>query len=425
MPLAKRTCLLVFLSLAVVSGAGCRRNAAPAGGTDAPSVEVSVPEHGTIIDYEVFTGRTMSLARVDLKARVTGYLDRVYVGEDGNVPVQERIKEGTDVKKGQKLFVLNTVPFEAAVQQATANREQASETILQQEEQSRYNRSLYDRYQKSGIAASPDDIDKAYSGWKTAEAGAKAARASERSFKSGEDIARQNLEWATIVAPQDGRIGKRFIDHGNVVKADDSTLASIELLHPMGAYFDVDERTLQDPKLVPLLPGGKVPDETSKRPALKLGFANAKPEDFKHDGTLLIADNKVDTNTGTLRMYGTFNNADFNLKSGMFVRVRMEIGGERPALFVSESALGSDQGRKFLWIVDAENKVSRVLVEVGQRKNGLIAIESGLEGNERIVVKGLQRVRAKMEVKPTTVPMPPATIPVTNLPVMPLKNPGR
>ena len=422
---------LLPLLLTFLAGSGCDRNQAPAATNQTPTVEVSEPVRDTIVDHEVFTGRTQAMNRVDLRARVTGFLDVVYVGDDANVPAAERIKEGTDVKKGQVLFVLKQEPFQAALQQARATREQAHKTIAQQEatrvsqmEQARYNKDSYDRYRKAGNAAySPDDIEKAYSGWKTAEAAAKAAEAAkeaaeaaERANEAAEVLAKQNLDWATVHAPFDGRIGKRSVDQGNVVKADDTILASIEQLNPLYGYFDVDERTLL--KIGAQLPAGQVPSRSTGSVSLKLGLANEKPEDFRHDGTLQFADNRVDPNTGTLRMWGTFDNSDLTLKSGMFVRVRMGIGAPRPSLFVTESALGSDQGRKFLYVVDSENKVTRVPVEVGQRKNGLIAVEAGLHGSEKVVVTGTQTIRQKMEVVTKLVDMPRVKVPSTTLPVV-------
>src|SRR5262249_42047325 len=152
-----------------------------------------------------------------------------------------------------------------------------------------------------------------------------------------------------------------------------------------------------------MLPEGRIPYNALEKFPVTLGFSNEKPEQFSHPGALKFADNRVDINTGTLRLWGTFENHKRDLHPGLFIRVRMGIGPERDALFVAEAALGSDQGRRFLYVVNKETKedgsardvVARVPVEVGQRKNGRIAIEKGLKGDERVVVTGLQTIRPK------------------------------
>jgi RND family efflux transporter MFP subunit len=290
------------------------------------------------------------------------------------------------------LFVLQQKPFVDALTQAQRNLEQLK---VQRE----FNKRDLERTSRSGPGSSLTDIDKAETAYRTSTSQVAAAEAAV-------GLAQQNLDWATIRAPFDGRIGKRLVDRGNDVKADDTILATIEQINPLYAYFDVDERTLLH--IGGRLPQGKVPADAARTFPLTLGLANEKPENFVHKGTLQFADNRVDANTGTLRMWGLFENPRLDLKSGLFVRVRMGIGEPRESLFVTESALQSDQGRKYLFVVDGANKVVYTPVEVGQRKDGLIAVR-GLKGDERVVVDGLQRIRSQMEVVPEEVTMPRAT----------------
>ena len=205
------------------------------------------------------------------------------------------------------------------------------------------------------------------------------------------------------------------MDPGNDVVADKTILASLVLLDPLYAYFDVDERTLL--RIGALLPNGKVPADAAKQLPLTLGLANEKPEDFTHKGTLKIADNKVDATTGTVRMWGVFDNSKRDLRPGLFVRVRMDIGPPQPSLFVTETALGSDQGRKYVYVVNDKDKVVYTQVDVGERKNGLIGVKPvhgyQLTKDSQVVVNGLQRVHPEMEVKPKPVDMPRVTIPTT------------
>jgi RND family efflux transporter MFP subunit len=369
------------LLLALVPLAGCGEEA-PVPDPGPPEVQVSLPVADALTDYEVFTGRTQAVRSVDLRARVTGYLEKA------------EFKQGSDVKKGDVLFVIQQRSFESALKQAKGQRDQ-------QQAQLRYNQATYDRLQRlrGSRAASQEELEQARSARDTSQAALRAAEAAV-------DIAQQNYDWTVIRAPFDGRISRRLVDPGNDVLADNTVLASLVQLDPLYAYFDVDERTLL--RIGHLLPQGKVPSDAAYRLPVTLGLANQRPEDFTHKGVLEFADNRVDPGTGTLRLWGTFDNPSLDLRPGLFVRVRLGVGQPRRALFVAESALGSDQGRRYLYVVTAEDKVVYTPVEAGQRKGGLIAVEKGLKGGERVVVNGLQRVRPQLQVKVKQVPMPRA-----------------
>jgi RND family efflux transporter MFP subunit len=396
--------LLVIFGAPLLYSTGCSRSTGATPGTaSAPKVDVSKPEKMDVAEVVEFTGRTQTLNHVDLKARVTGYLDIVCVGDDANPNTAEgmhKIKEGGEVKKGDVLFVVDKKPFEMTLAQAQANLEQMKQ-------QRDYNRRAYERNAGAGGAVPSDTKDQTYAAWQTAENQVKSLGEALR-------IAQQNLDWATIKAPFDGRISKRMIDRGNDITADVSVLASIEQIDPLYAYFDVDERTLL--RIRELFPDGTIPADVGTKVPLTLGLANEKPEHFSHRGTLAVLNNLVDPTTGTLRMWGTFDNPKHELRSGMFVRVEMQIGEPKPALFVAESALNSDQGTSFLWVLGKDStKVERRDVERGPRKNGLIAVSptsasgSGLKEGDRVVVSGQQTVRKDTEVQPTEVAMPRAS----------------
>jgi RND family efflux transporter MFP subunit len=386
---------LWLLALLLPAGViGCHHAKSQSEEARSPEVMVSLPIKDDIVDFETFTGRTEPVNHVDLKARVSGYLDKVYVGRQGEVEDDKQVPfyEGEDVRKGDVLFVIQRKPFQDALTQAQKNLEGL---IVQRDN----NKRVKDRAEAGGAGVSPNDLDAAITAYRMSESQVGSAAAAV-------EIAKQNLEWATIRAPFDGRIGKRLVDHGNVVKADDTILASIEQINPLHAYFDVDERTTL--RINPLLHNGMVPDNAAKKFPLALGLANEDPDKYVHAGTLKFADNKVDASTGTLRMWGLFENPNLDLKSGMFVRVRMGIGEPQKELFIAEAALNSDQGRKYVYVLDDENKIVYTPVETGQRKDGRIAIRSGLKENDRVVVDGLQRVRPQMVVNPKEVTMPRA-----------------
>jgi len=392
-------CLILFLP---VAAAGCNRARSQSEDAPPPEVMVSVPVKDDIVNYEVFIGGTQAVNRVDLRARVSGYLDKIYVGRedelvDGHKPP---IGEGGDVKQGQVLFVVQEMPLRDALTQA----EKTLQGLILQRD---FNKRNAERLRTSGTATSQTDVDTADTAFRSSEEQVAAARATV-------EIAKQNLEWATIRAPFDGRIGKRMVDRGNVVKADETILATVEQINPLYAHFDVDERTML--RIGYLFHEGKVPPDAARTFPVTLGLANEQPEKYSHAGVLKFADNRVDSSTGTLRMWGLFDNPKLDLKSGMFVRVRMGVGDPQDTLFVAEAAFNSDQGRKYVYVVDDQNKIVYTLVEPGQRKNGLIAVKQrkgdeavGLRPGDRVVVDGLQRVRSQMVVTPKEVPMPRAT----------------
>jgi RND family efflux transporter MFP subunit len=412
---SRLACLAAALLL-VAAFVGCEGESGPAP-SKPPEVDVSHPEASTVADFEVFTGRTQSPHYIDIKAsHVTGYLEQV------------NFQEGDDVKAGQILFTIDSKTYDAALAQAVAQCDLATSHL--QTMRDVYKRDL------ASPAATPEaaliqDRDNALE----AEASLKAAQATHQA-------AQNNVDYCVIRAPFDGRISRRLVDPGNDVTADVTVLASLVQLDPLYAYFDVDERTLL--RIGALLPEGKIPPDAAQNFPLTLGLANEKPEEFKHKGTLKIADNKVDPGTGTLRMWGMFDNAKHDLKPGLFVRVRMDVGKPRlDFLFVAEAALGSDQGRKYVYVVNDENKAVYTQVEVGPRQNGLIAVkptppppglssaEAASKGytltkDDRVVVNGLQRIHPvvdaeghqhPMEVQPTLKDMPRATTPTTQTPI--------
>jgi len=384
----------LFVGFALLQS-GCTRNQTQAPTVKPPDVEVSYPVREKVANYEVFTGRTQAYNFADIRARATGYLK------------EAKFVEGEDVKEGALLFVIDPQPYDAALNQAKAN-------VTLQQAQLTYNEADYNRLVDLRQNVSPDEVDKARAARDQAKAAVDAAKAAVKT-------AQINLDFTQVTAPFSGRIGRRLVDPGTDIQADVTVMASLMQVDPMYAYFDVNERTLL--QIRGLLKDGKVPADAAEKFPVKLGFADERPEDYGHDGMLKFADNKVDPNTGTLRMWGTFKNPQHDLYSGLFIRVRMTIPlneeEEKKWLFVSEVALGSDQGRKYVFVVKPgdEEVIARIDVEVGQRQNGLVAVK-GLKGEERVVVNNLQRLRPDVKVgKIKPVEMPRAHGPATSPPI--------
>jgi RND family efflux transporter MFP subunit len=403
----KRTTSLAILCMALTLILGCnRKDQAPSGSTELPKVDVSQPVEEPIKNYDVFTGRTQAVNYAEIRARVTGYL------------TEARFKDGQDVKKDDLLFVIDPRPYQLTLAQAKANLKfQQAQLVFNEAD---YRRTL-DLFQKGAV--SQEDFDKSRAARDTQKEQVNSARAAV-------DTAELNVKFTNVVAPFDGRISRRQVDPGTDILADSTVMASLVQMDPMYAYFDVDERTLLG--IRDYLSEGKIPTDASKRFPVTLGFANQKPEEFSHPGELMFADNKLDASTGTMRMWGIFQNPKHDLYSGLFIRVKMEVpidpNEAKKWLFVYEAALGSDQGRSYLFVVKKETKddgtshdvVARVDVEKGQRQDGLIAVK-GLDGGERVIVSNIQRVRPKSEVQDPgePKPMPRATTQANILPVAP------
>jgi RND family efflux transporter MFP subunit len=355
---------------------------------------VSDPVTREVTDYEEFTGKTEALRFVEVKARVTGYLDEFL------------FKDGAEVKKGQVLFQIDPRPLRATLAQTEATLRQ-SEAHLRR--LSRDFTRAQDLLRRKAI--SQQDYDQIAGDRDEAEAAVGVARANR-------NLARINLEFARVTAPISGRISRRMVDPGNLVKADDMVLTTIAYLDTLYVYFDIDERTFLH--IRKLIQKDKIPSVCDNAAPVDLGLADEKGYSLR--GTVDFEDNRLDPATGTFRVRAVVDNRDRTLSPGLFVRVRLPIGRPHRAVLVAEQALGTDQGKKFVWVVGPDKKVQkRRFVTVGRVHSGLREIVGGLnlKPGERVIVRGLQRVRPESVVNPQPVPMPgqkaKPQIPITKL----------
>jgi RND family efflux transporter MFP subunit len=346
-----------------------------------PEVLVSLPVTRQVTDYEDFPGRTEAVNSIELRAHVTGYLEKV------------NFQEGTEVKQGDVLFEIDDRTYQAELARTEAVVAQAEAHVKRME-------ADYQRAQNilPSRGISKEEFDRI--------AGDRAeAIAAVRVAKANRDKAGLDVGFTKIRAPIDGRVSRRFIDPGNIVKADDTVLTVLVSQDPIYAYFDLDERTtlrmqeLMRKKVVEWSPDGGMD--------VFLGLANEV--DYPRKGTVTFADNRVDAETGTWRLRGRFPNADHVLPPGLFVRIRLPIGKPYYAVLVAEQALGTDQGQKFVYVVGDDGKVSYRKVTVGRLHNGLRVISEGLAKDEKVVVSGLQRVRQGIQVVPKLTDMPGST----------------
>jgi RND family efflux transporter MFP subunit len=338
-------------------------------------VVVATPVTDTVTDYQDFTGRLDSTKTVDVRARVSGYVN--------DAP----FKEGDLVKEGDLLFQIDPRTYQADFNQAVANVNLAiADKDLQE-------KNIVRAKKLNGTGAiTQEEVDQIQGALEKANANVGAAVAAR-------DHARLYLDYTKVTAPISGRISRRLVDPGNLVTADNTILTTIVAEDPMWAYFDVDERTYLDLVEADRLTGTKYP----------VSMRLANESDYVHEGYVDFVDNRLNGNTGTIRVRGVFPNPKHVFKAGLFVRIRLPIGKSYKALLVPDEAILSDQGRKYVYIVDTKNKVEYRTIEPGQAVRGLRVIKKGVETGDQVIVGGMQRVKPKTEVRatPQEPPKPP------------------
>jgi RND family efflux transporter MFP subunit len=368
---------LPALLLGAVLASGCGQGKAPAD-KPKPQVVVTTPISYRVTDYQDFVGRLTAIKTVEIRARVQGFVDAV------------KFKEGDFVHKGDLLFQIDPRTYRADLNQAKANVNLARADAKLQQKIAARAEDLYSRK-----AMSREDYD-------TCIATYEKARASVKAMEAAQARAQLYVNYTRVIAPLDGRISYRNVDPGNLIIADSTLLTTIVTEDPLYCYFDVDERTYEE------LSESDYRGQTTW--FSKLGFPVlmrlATEDDFAQIGTADFIDNRVSANTGTIRMRAVFKNTKGFLKSGLFARIRLPVGMPYDALLIPDEALQSDQGRKYIYVVNDENKVGYRRVEFGQAIKGLRVIKKGLKKGERVIISGMQRVRPKVVVQ-TTLKDPP------------------
>jgi RND family efflux transporter MFP subunit len=362
--------------------AGCARQRSEAPAAGPPPVTASYPVEREVTDYADFTARTAAVDSVELRARVSGYLERV------------PFKEGALVKKGDLLFEIDPRTYKAELDVAEGALEAAVARVA------RLNADFARAQRLLGSnSMSREEFDKV--------AGDRGeAMASRASLKAAVARARLNLNFTRVIAPVSGRVSRYDVTVGNLVQAGDLTggtlLTTIVSVDPMYAYFDVDEHTVLRVKQLIRQGQARSPEEVEI--PVWLGLANE--DGHPHRGTINFIDNQVNSRTATLRVRGVFPNKDEALSPGYFARVRVPIGIPHKALLISERALDTDQGQKVVFVVDRDNRVGSRPIRLGALHGGLREITDGLKAGERVIVNGLQQVRPGVTVEPKLVDMP-------------------
>ncbi|MGN5765011.1 efflux RND transporter periplasmic adaptor subunit [Acinetobacter calcoaceticus] len=339
----------------------------------AATVDVANVVSQTITDWQEYSGRLEAIDQVDVRPQVSGKLIAVH------------FKDGSLVNKGDLLFTIDPRPFEAELNRAKAQ-------LASAEAQVTYTSANLDRNQRliQSNAIAHQELDQAQNEARTANANLQAAKAAV-------ETARLNLEYTRITAPVSGRISRAEVTVGNVVSAGNGAqvLTSLVSVSRLYASFDVDEQTYL--KYISN-------QRNSAQVPVYLGLANESG--FSREGYISSIDNNLNTTSGTIRVRATFDNPKGVMLPGLYARIRLGGGQPRAAILISPTAIGVDQDKRFVVVVDAKNQTAYREVKLGAQQDGLQIINSGLQVGDRIVVNGLQRIRPGDRVKPHLIAMP-------------------
>lgn len=376
------TALLLACALGASITAGCGHQEQPTDSEDLPTVPVSLPIKRKVTDYAYYTGRTDAVNAVGIRPRVTGYL------------VKMPFKEGAEVKKGDLLFEIDPRPYKAQLDQARSQ-------ITLAKAQAILARTTYERNRAAagGGGVSDQELDQNRSQLAVAESRVK-------SYESLAEVYRLNVEFTQVTSPIDGVVSRYYLTLGNLATQDQTLLTTVVSLDPIYAYFDLDENTLL--KLTRAIDAGTIRVPT--RLPIDLGLQGE--DGYPHRGYFDFINNAVNSSTGTISVRAAYQNPPLKgrrrlLKPGMFVRIRLPIGEAHDALLVIDRAVISDQGNKFVYVLDKNNKAQYRRVTTGAlQEDGLRVIEKGLRPDDRVVVGGAQQVRPQMEVNPDEMHMP-------------------
>ncbi|HEY7640789.1 MAG TPA: efflux RND transporter periplasmic adaptor subunit [Steroidobacteraceae bacterium] len=367
-----------LLTAVVVSG--CRSEATPAAQAPAPQVSVASALERNVTEWDEFTGRLEAVESVEVRPRVTGYIESV------------NFSEGSTVHKGDLLFVIDPRPYRAELSKAEAELERAIARAELAASDAARSAKLVDIK-----AVSREEYDSRINASREAKADVAAARAAV-------DAAKLNLEFTRVTSPIDGRVSKAIVTSGNLVTGGSNAatlLTTVVSLDPMYVTFEGDEQIYL--KYNELSRRG---ERTSSRDAANpvlMGLANE--EGYPHHGAMVFVDNQVDPRTGTIRARAAFENKEGFLTPGLFARVKLLGHNSYHAVLVDDRAVGTDQSQKFVYVVDAQNKVAYRPVKVGRLTDGLRIVQQGLQPGETVVVNGMQRVRPGVVVAPERVAM--------------------
>ncbi len=355
--------------------AACGQGAQDAG-PPPPAVTVANPVKRSVVDYDEYVGRFVAVDAVEVRARVSGYLEKVH------------FKDGQVVQEGDLLFTIDQRPFRNTLDQARANLALARSNL---------------QYTESDLARGQQLVRDKTITEQTFEQRAQAKRNAEAAVAANEAAVRQaelDLQFTELRAPITGRIGDRRVSQGNLVTGgtggNTTLLATIVSLDPIRFEFTFDEASfLRYERL-----SGNGKDIASRGGATVVKLRLIDETDFAHEGRMDFVDNVIERSTGTIRGRAQFTNKNGLFIPGMFARAQVPGSPPYEALLIPDAAIGSEQVRKFVYVVDQDNVAKQVYVTLGPVADRLRVIKDGLSANDRVVVNGLMRVRPGIKVTP-------------------------
>jgi len=376
----RRAAASVLALLAAAVLAACSSDAAPAAAMPAPEVSVATVVSEPVQRWDEFSGRVAAVDSVELRPRVSGYVQRV------------AFAEGQDVRKGDLLFVIDQRPYRAALAQAQAQLERARSEASLANAQGARARTLVDVK-----AISREDFEARTAASRQGQAGVRAAEAAVAA-------ARLDLQFTEVRSPIAGRAGRVLVTQGNLAQADATLLTTVVSQDPVYVDFEADERAW--------LRYGRQSGDDRAVVSNPVQVGLASEEGHPHAGTVDSVDNQVDPGTGTIRARAIVANPDRVLIPGLFARVRLAGSGTAQALLVDDKAVVTDQDRKYVYVLGEGNTAQRRDVTLGTLANGLRVVETGLKPGDRVIVNGLQKVfMPGMPVAPKQVAMRAPTAP--------------
>lgn len=367
--------------LLVVSGlSGCGEgtsNAQTAAAPPAPAVTVAKPVKKLVSDYDEYVGRFVAVDFVEVRARVSGYLDKIH------------FTDGQMVKAGDPLFTIDRRPFQASLDQSKAAVAQAQANLAFAESDLKRGENLV-----RGTSITQQTLDQRVQTKRVAEANVTAQEAATRQ-------AELDLEFTELTAPISGRIGDRRVSVGNLVTGGASgtttLLATIVSVDPIRFEFTMDEQSyLRYLRAA----SGTQAESTDRGMKLPVSLKLIDENDFVHQGKIDFVDNAIDRSSGTIRARAEFANADGKLTPGMFGRIRISASPPAEALLVPDAAIGTEQVRKFVLAVGKDDVATPKYVTLGPVVDGLRVITAGLSPDDVVIVNGLMRVRPGVKVSP-------------------------
>jgi RND family efflux transporter MFP subunit len=344
-----------------------------------PQVVVSNPTLQPITEYADFTGRTEAAELVEIRARVEGYLQSIH------------FKPGTQVKKGDLLFVIDPKPYQAKLDEARAELERRQAELKQADATLKRKEMAFKANAVSELEVLQGRADR------------DVAQATIQGAQAAIETAELNLSYTKIAAPIDGRIGRNLADVGNLVGATERTLLTTLVRDdPIYAYFSVSERDLLSYREHP----SRMSSPTSNNGNVPVFLGLSSQSEYPYEGRIDFVNNRLDPSTGTIQVRGLFQNPEGRLLPGLFARVRVPIGTTEQALLVPERAVGTDQRGEYLLVVNAQNIVEVRIVTMGPLLQDQRVIRKGISAEDRVIVDGIQKARPGISVVPTSAAQP-------------------